>query len=217
MATPRNVALSLFLLLTIGACAAQPRPVAYSITVISASIPAEKAPGVKWDKPEKDKGFLSGACKAATIAGAALAGGAGKDDIGKVGIGIASLLSPVCDQLDQKADPSAPLPDPYVEIFSEDYKIIIPPQGNTLSPVWEQTVEIPYKKKLVLRVHLFDNDGKTGEAIGSGSFEPGKQSDAPFEVECGNAKIMILVKPRYPEPDKGDRETGGQSPSQEEK
>jgi len=217
MGKPSLVTLILLFTFAIGACASQPKPVAYGITVISASIPAEKAPGVKWDKPEKDEGFLSGACKAATIAGAALAGSAGKDDVAKVGIGIASLLSPVCDKLEKKADPSAPLPDPYVEIFSEDYKIIIPPQGNTVSPVWEQTVEIPYKKKLVLRVHIFDNDGKTGEAIGSGSFEPGKKFDAPFEVDCGSARITLLVNPKYPEPGKGEGKTEGQSPSQEEK
>ena len=115
-------------LFALAACAAQPKPIAYSITVVSASVPAEKAPGIPWDNPEPDKGgFLAGVCKVAIVGGAFYVGG-------PPGAMAAVPATGQCDKFITKGDQTPALPDPSIELVLDDGTVAFPPVRNTANP-----------------------------------------------------------------------------------
>ena len=188
------VLLSAFIL---AACSAKQTTIAYSVKVVGATIPEEKAPGVTWDKPDKDSGFLAGLCQIAVGLGtAAVTAGTG-GLAATAAPGIVALAMNKCEVLRKEGDPAVAMPDPYVEIIVEEIKYIIPPKGNTLKPMWNEVIEVEYKKELSLLVAVYDNDGKDGELIGTGTFRPEEQGDEPFEVQCEGAQVTFEVKPLY--------------------
>ena len=188
------------------ACAAKQKPIAYYVTVVSATLPSEKAPGVPWDKPEKDGGFLSGLCKVGILLGAAAITVGSSGTAAAAAPSIAAIAQDKCNLLNKEGDPAVTLPDPYIEVIVEEKKYIIPPKGNTIKPLWNETVEVEYKENLSLIVAVYDNDGKDGELIGTGKFKPGDQKDEPFDIDCEGALVTLEVKPIFEDTSKAKTE-----------
>jgi len=176
------------------ACAAQPKPIAYNITLVRATVPSEKAPGVPWDEPEQDSGgFWAGACKLGATGLGFLLGGIG-------GAAVGGAASGACEGLIDKGNPDAVLPDPFIELVTKDGTATIPTQPNTTNPVWEQEFRVENSGRLTMRVHVYDSDSEDKEPIGSGEIKPRKQLGST-EVECGPAIVFFEVQPIYPEGD----------------